>query len=91
MDKRTIIIIIAVILVTALAVGGYFYWSKTQGAETDNEKSALEKIDDAAKKAAESATKGVLPDIQTNPFENKPDINPANKANPYTNIKTNPF
>jgi predicted negative regulator of RcsB-dependent stress response len=42
-------------------------------------------------KVLEDATKGVLPSLSTNPLENKPDINPADKANPYTNIKTNPF
>lgn len=88
-NKKTLIIIIAVVLITALGAGGYIYWNKR--AETGGEKSSLEKIDDAAQKANESATKGVLPSLETNPLENKPDINPADKANPFKNIKTNPF
>lgn len=27
----------------------------------------------------------------TNPMSNKPDINPADKSNPFSSIKTNPF
>ncbi len=87
MNKKTLIII-AAILIIALGVGGYFLWSKTN--KTSLEK-ASEAAGDAAEKVTESATKGVLPSIQTNPLENKPDINPADKANPYKNIKINPF
>ncbi len=85
-NQKTLIIIIVVII---LGVGGYFYWDKIQ--KTNPGTSALEKIGEAAKKITDSVTKGVLPSIQTNPLENKPDLNPADKANPYKNIKTNPF
>lgn len=27
----------------------------------------------------------------TNPLEGKPELNPVDKTNPFTNIKTNPF
>ncbi|MDP3991274.1 MAG: hypothetical protein Q8P63_03210 [Candidatus Nealsonbacteria bacterium] len=87
MSKKTIIIVIAAVLMVALGVGGYFYWSKKLKTNTGNGSEAA----GPAEKLTESATKGVLPSIQTNPLENKPDINPADKANPYTNIKTNPF
>ncbi len=87
MNRKTLII--AVILIIAIGVGGYFYWNER--VKTNMGTSALEKISDAAKKITESITKGVLPSIQTNPFENKPDINPADKANPYKDIKINPF
>ncbi|MFH1180911.1 MAG: hypothetical protein V1705_00700 [bacterium] len=86
MPKKTLIIIIVAILIIALGFGVYFGWIKK-----DTEKSALEKIGEAAEKATENAAKGVLPSIQTNPLEDKPDINPADKANPFKNIKTNPF
>ena len=88
MHKKTLIIIIVVILIFALGVGGYFLWSKIN--KTPLEK-ALETAGDAAEKLIDSVTKGILPSIQTNPLENKPDINPVDKANPYKNIKTNPF
>lgn len=76
MNKKTLVIIIIAVILIALGIG-YFYWNK--------------KIKTEAEKIIESATKGVLPSINTNPLENKPDINPADKANPFTNIKTNPF
>ena len=88
MNKKTLIIIIVVILIIALGVGGYFLWSKKN--KTPLEK-ALEAAGDAAEKLIDSATKGVLPSIQTNVLENKPNINPADKANPFKNIKINPF
>ncbi len=89
MNKKTLIIIIVVILIMALGVGVYVWWVKR--TETNKEKSTLEQVGEAAQKVTESATKGVLPSIETNPLENKPDINPADKANPFKNIKTNPF
>lgn len=89
MNKKTLVIIIIAILIMALGAGGYFYWNKK--ARANRGAGALDEISNAAKKVTESITKGVLPDIQTNLFENKPDLNPADKANPYKNIKTNPF
>lgn len=87
MNKKTLAIISTVILIIALGVGGYFYWkSKANKGEKTPETAA-----GPAEKLTEGATRGVLPSIQTNPLENKPDLNPADKANPYTNIKTNPF
>lgn len=86
MNKKTLIIIIAVILILALGVGGYLYWSKKSKIEN-----VLDKASDALQKLTEDAAKGVLPSIQTNPLEDKPDINPADKANPYKDIKINPF
>lgn len=87
MSKKKIIIIAAVLLVIGLAIGGFFYWKSKTNAGIN----ALEKIGDAANKITEDATRGTLPSLQTNPLENKPDLNPADKANPYKNIKTNPF
>lgn len=77
MNKKTLVIIIIAVILIALGAGGYFYWNKKTKTDTG--------------KIIENATKGALPSINTNPFENKPDINPADKANPYKNIKTNPF
>ena len=79
MNKKTFIIIIIVVILIALGAGGYFYWSKKT------------KTDIVPGSITDSVTKGVLPSINTNPLENKPDINPADKANPFTNIKINPF
>ncbi len=75
-NKKTLAIIIIVVILIALGII-WFFWN--------------EKIKTEAGKIIENATKGALPSINTNPLENKPDINPADKANPFTNIKTNPF
>jgi len=89
--KKTIvaiIIIVAAVLLVGLAIGGFFIWEKRKGNEATK---ALEDAKNAAEKITESAVKGVLPSIQTNPLENSPDVNPADKANPFKDIKTNPF
>ena len=91
MDKKLLIIIIAVVLLIGLGIGGYFYWSNWKKTKSGAETPALEKAGDAAQKITDSATQGALPSIGTNPLESKPDVNPADKANPYKNIKTNPF
>ena len=83
-----IIIIISVILLIALGIGGYFYWINLKKSAIQN---SLKNTGNAAEDITNSATRGVLPSIQTNPLENKPDVNPADKANPFKNIKTNPF
>lgn len=85
--KKEILIMIAAVLLIGLAVGGYFLWKNSASSENK----ALENAGEAADKITESATKGVLPSIGTNPLENKPDVNPADKANPFKNIITNPF
>ncbi len=85
--KKEILMIVAVVLIIGLAIGGYFLWKNS----TSSENNALENVGDAADKITESATKGVLPSIVANPLESKPDVNPADKANPFKNIITNPF
>ncbi|MCL5011003.1 MAG: hypothetical protein M1127_02225 [Patescibacteria group bacterium] len=90
-SKKTIIIIIAAVLAIGLAVGGYFWWNNLKKSEERPGTKVLENAQEATDKITEDVTKGVLPSIQTNPLENKPDINPAGNANPIKNIKTNPF
>ena len=85
--KKETLIIIAAVLLVGLIVGGYFLWKNPISSENK----ALENAGEAAEKITESATKGVLPSIGANPLENKPDVNPADKANPFKNIITNPF
>lgn len=84
-SKKTLILIIIVVLIIALGAGGYFYWNKK------SKNKMMEDLGNAVEKITDSATKGVLPSLETNPLENKPDINPADQANPYKDIKTNPF
>ncbi len=95
--KKIIIIISAILLLIILGVGGYLYWSNLKKSKTKIEDKTLEKVGSEMQKIIENsaiietATKGALPSISANPLENKPDINPADKANPFKNIKTNPF
>ncbi len=81
--KKEILIIVTAVLLIGLVVGGYFLWN--------NWKKSADNAGETADKITESATKGVLPSIGTNPLESKPDVNPADKANPFKNIITNPF
>lgn len=84
--KKKIILAIIILSVAGAAAGGYFYWNKKSSGA-----SVLDKTSEAADKINNSATQGVLPSLQTNPLENKPDLNPVDRVNPYKNIKTNPF
>lgn len=87
MEKKIILIIAGVLIILGLAGGSYLY---LKSKEKPGDK-ILKNAGETADKIIESAIKGALPSIQRNPLENKPDINPADKANPYKNIKTNPF
>ena len=92
MNKK-LIIIVTVAVVIGLAVAGYFYWQKSKAPELTPEEQALEQAGEAARKITESATKGTLPslDVNKNPLEKAPDINPIGQSNPFKDIKTNPF
>lgn len=89
--KKIIIIIAVVLLLIILGIGGYLYLNNSKKSKTEAGYKALETAESGAEKITESATKGTLPSIGTNPLESKPDINPADKSNPFKNIKTNPF
>ena len=87
MLQKTILAIVAVVVLLAVGIGVYFYWKNYKSAT----EGFLKNVENTAQDITNSATKGVLPSMQTNPLENKPDVNPADKANPFTDIKTNPF
>ncbi len=94
MGKKPILIIIVVVLLIGLGVGGYFGWKKyKEYKDLKLQEETLKKAGEAADIIKDSAAKGVLPsmNITSNPMENEPVINPVEKANPYKNIKTNPF
>ena len=92
MTKKTILILVIVALVIiGLGSGGYLYLLKLKKAQLDSQTQILEKAGKASEKITESVTQSVLPSVGTNPVESQPDINPADKANPFKNIKTNPF
>lgn len=91
MSKKTLIlIIVAIILVIGLAIGGYFYWKSSRNIMTDDQQKALNDAIGAAESLADSINQGILPDLNSNPLENEPDVNPAS-ANPLKDVKVNPF
>lgn len=75
---KKVTITVALVLLAAVLFSGYLVWKKYIG-------------DRAYEDAAQGAAKGTLPSISNNPLENRPNINPAEKTNPITEIKTNPF
>ncbi len=90
MDKKNIIIISVIILIIIAAVFGYRYYKKSSEQTTAPD---VQSAADTANKINQSATQGVLPSIgaAANPLNNKPDINPTSKTNPFNSVKTNPF
>lgn len=85
--KKIIIISIiagAVVILIVLIILGFIYFNKLKKSGYNFDLTIFDKIN-------EGATKGVLPSINTNALENKPDVNPVDAANPIKQIKTNPF
>ncbi|MDD5750308.1 MAG: hypothetical protein PHU56_01490 [Candidatus Pacebacteria bacterium] len=91
MNKKIIIAIIASVLLIGLGFGGYLVWANLKKSKEAPKAIPMENATGTAEKMMDEATRAVLPSIQTNPLEDKPDVNPASKANPIKDIKTNPF
>jgi preprotein translocase subunit YajC len=90
MDKKTILVITVVILIIiGLGTGIFLYLDRQKKIKPVIK--TIQKAGQPEEIITEGALKGVLPSIETNPLKNKPDINPADKANPFKNIKLNPF
>lgn len=79
--KKLILTFLILIIVVVLGLLGYFYWNKTKKVDTD-----IKILD-----TTDNITQEVLPEINTNPLKNNPEINPVDKTNPFKDIKTNPF
>ena len=84
MTKKNILLLV-LIIVLVLLVGGYLYWQKIKAHPDKELKAAPTPIPPSAK--------GTLPKISpvSNPLEKAPEINPVEKANPFTDIYKNPF
>ena len=74
-----------------LIIGAYILWNVLNRNTMDTRSENLQEGSSAAEKITEKATDGVLPSVTVNPLENKPDLNPVATANPFKDIKTNPF
>ena len=91
MNKKLLISVL-ILLVLGL-VGGVWVKYYKNPALSPAEK-AVADIQKTAKSINQSVTQGVLPDISAamiNPMEDVPDTNPYRGANPFSNIKINPF
>jgi len=85
-DRKKLFLIVAAatVVVLIIAIGiGVFLFQAGQKKSFSNLPNLNNVTNDVAK--------GLIPTIETNPLENKPNINPADRANPIKNIKTNPF
>lgn len=91
MNRKKLIILGILAAVLVVAAAGYWYYQYYQKSHKVTETDAIQQAGNAAEDLSKQAAQGVLPSIGTNPLENKPDVNPADKANPFKNIKTNPF
>ncbi|MFA6338954.1 MAG: hypothetical protein WCW87_02775 [Candidatus Paceibacterota bacterium] len=92
MNKKSITISsVAIVIIIVFSVVIYFYLVNKNNIKTNIEQNADKAASESAKVITDSASKGVLPSVTTNPLENKPDINPVDKANPFKDVKTNPF
>ena len=73
---------LAIVVIVAAAIAGYFYW-----------KSAPKEALPAPAKASQPAVSGTLPELntETNVLKDVPEINPVDKANPFKDVYKNPF
>ena len=86
MPKKTLFIALAAaVLLLALGAGGYLYLNRPKAP------AASEEAGGTAESLAQDAARGVLPALGVSPLENKPNVNPVDKINPFKNIKINPF
>lgn len=88
MSNKVLAAVLAV-LVIALAVWAYYFY----GGTTTAPEKTTETEPFVPSEATTSVTENILPAIeaQSNPLQDVPDVNPAEKSNPFSNVKTNPF
>jgi len=84
MPQKTVLTVVAIVV----CIGGYVAW-KNWGS--GSAQTSVPYSDTTTAGTADARFAGTLPSIQTNPLEDRPNINPADAANPIKNIKTNPF
>ncbi|MDO8492074.1 MAG: hypothetical protein Q7S34_00340 [bacterium] len=75
MDNKKNILITAIVALILLGLGTAFYFYQQPKVNSNNNN-------------IEIVTPNYAPPT---PLENKPDLNPADKANPFKGVKTNPF
>lgn len=76
MKKPYLIAVASVIVLLILSGAGYWY---------------IRSVKNGGTVTPGTPEGGVVNSVNTNPLDNKPNINPVDQTNPYKNIKTNPF
>ncbi len=72
-----------IVILVVLAIAGFFWWqTDRQPAEAPGGLGS--ELYQESTNPAENLPTG-------NPLENKPEVNPLSEANPFSDIKTNPF
>ncbi len=92
MNKKTILIALAVAVFVLLGAGYYYRKTSTQEAPRSAAEQALEDLQRTTAGVSADVGSGVSPNVTTpdvNPI--KTDTNPYNKTNPFSGLKTNPF
>lgn len=89
MENKNIFVLVVVALLIVLGVAGYFYWQKYLSPAA-KEAAALSGVNDAAQTLTDSASKGVLPNMDTSAAVDAA-TNAITDTNPFSDIKTNPF
>ena len=82
-------IIIASVLLVVVILGLSYYW-KVKSQKSDREQALKEVNTEVALEVSD----GTLPAIESgaiNPMDSVQSANPYEEANPFSNVKTNPF
>jgi len=88
MENKNIFILAAVVLLVVLGTAGYYYWKNYLAPAS--EESALNGVNEAAQTLTDSASKGVLPDMDASAASDAA-ANAITDTNPFSDMKTNPF
>lgn len=86
----------AAVLALIAAAAGYYYWRTNPQKTAETPKATVEQAAADIQKTAAGVSadigKSVSPDVSTPAVKlQNTDANPYDKANPYSNLKTNPF
>jgi len=82
MNKK--IVFSAIFIVIVLNVLGYVFY-KSKNMKPTKEPNLSGTAENPSSLSESTSTNSI------NPMDNKPDINPSDKSNPFSSIKTNPF
>ena len=85
MKKNLLFWIVILILIVVMA--GIALMSRKQASPPGS--AGTEQLEQNLSQALEEA--GQLPEINTNPLEKLPEVNPVDRVNPFNDVQTNPF